>query len=122
MQAVETRAALIENLSGAVAQVCIHPQLADGQMIADSGLRLSAIAEAASQSPMFDTLGDLAPMVATAWASSINCYFDSYGTMPSKAMLASAAQALANITVDLEGAKGVKMLDSVCSCAPPLTP
>lgn len=113
MQAVESRAALIENLSAAVAQVCIHPQLANGQMISDSGARLNAIAEAASLSPMFDALGDLAPMVATAWATSINCYFDSYGTMPNKAMLASAAQALANITVDMEKSKGVKMLDAV---------
>lgn len=115
MQAVEARAALIENLSGAVAQVCIHPQLAGGQMIADSGARLSAIAEAAGKSPMFDALGEQAPMVATAWATAINCYFDAYDAMPSKAMLASAAQALANITVDMEDARGVKMLDSVRS-------
>ncbi|MDH0348178.1 hypothetical protein [Aeromonas dhakensis] len=113
MQAVEARAAQIENLSGAVAQVCIHPQLADGQLISDTDTRLSAIAEAAKKSPMFDSLGSMAPMVATAWATSINCYFDSYNTMPSKALLASAAQSLANITVDIEGAKGVKMLDSV---------
>lgn len=112
MKNVEARTALIENLSGAVHKVCIQSQLQDGQLIPDAGIRLSAIAEAAKDS-MFDALGDQAAMVATAWASSINCYFDAYGTLPSKELLASAAQALANITVDLESTKGVKMLDAV---------
>lgn len=113
MQAVEARAALIENLSGAVAQVCIAPQLQNGALIQDANTRLSAIAAAAAGQPMFDALGDQAGMVATAWATAINCYFDAYDAMPPKELLASAAQSLANITVDVDGAKGVKMLDSV---------
>lgn len=113
MQAVEARAALIENLSGAVAQVCIHPQLAGGQLIADAETRLNAIADAASKSDMFDSLGDQAPMVATAWATAINCYFDAYDTMPPKEMLASAAQSLVNITAGIGNTQGVKMLDAV---------
>lgn len=113
MQAVKARAALIENLSSAVTKVCITSQLADGKLIDDSNARMNAIAEAAAQSPMFDALGDRSAMVATAWASAINGYFDSYDRMPSKEILASAAQALSNITVDIEGAKEVAMLDSV---------
>lgn len=94
--------------------VCVQSQFNDGSLIADEGSRLASIEAAAAESPMFESLGEHAGGVATAWGTAIHQYADTYGHMPSDEMLASAATSLRNITSDLgQGSGNSKLLESV---------
>lgn len=112
-QLVNSRMSVISALSKQVRAACLESQFGQGGFIADDSQRLAAIDAAARTSPLFESLGDQAGGVASAWGSALKEYYESFGRLPSEELLASAAQALRNITfADSEGGS-TAMLESV---------
>lgn len=98
--------------ASAIRLVCVNSQTQLGSA-ADLETRMTAIAAAATASPMFESLGEHAGGVACAWASAIQEYAETYGAMPSDALLSSAAQSLRNITMFESVGAETPMLESV---------
>lgn len=104
----------INSLSAQVIRACVDPQFANGSYISDDSQRLASLAAAAASSPIFESFGDQAPAIASAWGSALREYAEIHDCLPSNELLASAAQALSNISFAGEGQGGnIAMLESV---------